>query len=118
MLCKLSITKYICCKHFKVATDEHTYVKNGKKMCWNFRKGRCRFGSNCTYAHDSDIHELNNDDQPKIDSRQISSTTASTTVVKVKRSLHEQKRKHPGLGNSIVPSKKVIKHYNMNKVLK
>lgn len=26
-------------------------------MCWNFRKGRCRFGSNCTFAHDSDLHK-------------------------------------------------------------
>lgn len=28
---------------------------NGKKICWNFRKGKCRFGHNCQYAHDSDI---------------------------------------------------------------
>lgn len=27
----------------------------GKKICWNFRKGRCRFGHNCSFAHDSDI---------------------------------------------------------------
>lgn len=98
---------------FKVATDEHTYVKNGKKMCWNFRKGRCRFGSNCSYAHDSDIHELNNDEPIKFDK-----IGARTKIVKEKRTQHEHKRKHPGLGNSIVPSKKVIKQYNMNKVLK
>ena len=28
---------------------------NGKKVCWNFRKGRCRFGSNCKFAHDNDV---------------------------------------------------------------
>ncbi len=28
---------------------------DGKKICWNFRKGRCRFGHKCTFAHDSDI---------------------------------------------------------------
>merc|ERR1712215_97831 len=28
---------------------------NGKKVCWNFRKGRCRHGHKCTFAHDSDV---------------------------------------------------------------
>lgn len=28
-----------------------------KKICWNFRKGRCRFGSKCTFAHDSDVKQ-------------------------------------------------------------
>lgn len=42
---------------YQVDSEEHTKVKNGKKICWNFRKGRCRFGSNCTYAHDSDLHK-------------------------------------------------------------
>lgn len=94
-------------------------MKNGKKMCWNFRKGRCRFGSNCTYAHDSDIHESANGDELSLNpppSAKDHSTSATTTVVKGKR--YEQKRKHPGLGNSIVPSKKVMKQYNINKVLK
>jgi hypothetical protein len=27
---------------------------NGKKICWNNRKGRCRFGHNCKFAHDTD----------------------------------------------------------------
>ena len=28
---------------------------DGKKVCWNFRKGRCRNGHNCKFAHDNDI---------------------------------------------------------------
>jgi hypothetical protein len=28
---------------------------NGRKICWNYRKGRCRFGSNCVFAHDSEL---------------------------------------------------------------
>lgn len=27
---------------------------NGKKICWSHRKGRCRFGHNCKFAHTSD----------------------------------------------------------------
>ena len=30
---------------------------SGKRICWNYRKGRCRFGHNCKYAHDSDIQK-------------------------------------------------------------
>lgn len=29
----------------------------GKKICWNYRKGRCRFGHNCKFAHDSDLQK-------------------------------------------------------------
>lgn len=43
----------------QVDTDNNLQMKNGKKICWNYRKGRCRFASNCTFAHDSDLHELN-----------------------------------------------------------
>lgn len=35
--------------------QEELRTIGGKKICWNFRKGRCRFGHNCTFAHDSDI---------------------------------------------------------------
>ncbi|KAG4075287.1 hypothetical protein HA402_003078 [Bradysia odoriphaga] len=95
-------------KHVKmVATEEHIQVKNGKKICWNYRKGRCRFGSNCTFAHDE---------------VELPSTTAETTqeMTEENRSNFSQppnvkKKKRPGLGNSIVPSKKVMKHYHQTK---
>lgn len=32
----------------------NTTTFNGKKICFNHRKGRCRFGHNCKFAHDSD----------------------------------------------------------------
>merc|ERR1711971_1228501 len=28
---------------------------DGKKVCWMFRKGRCRNGHKCKFAHDNDI---------------------------------------------------------------
>ena len=27
----------------------------GKKICWNFRKGKCRFGHKCKYSHGTEI---------------------------------------------------------------
>ncbi|XP_034951312.1 probable serine/threonine-protein kinase DDB_G0278845 isoform X2 [Chelonus insularis] len=45
-------------KHVKMTpTLDDTKMINGRKICWNYRKGRCRFGHNCTFAHDSDIHK-------------------------------------------------------------
>ena len=35
--------------------EDQTRKIGNKKICWNFRKGRCRFGHKCTFAHDSDV---------------------------------------------------------------
>lgn len=89
-------------------------MKNGKKICWNYRKGRCRFGSNCSYAHDSDIHVADVDKDsnvlPSSGNNQISKTTNNATI-----SSKSNQKKRPGLGDSIIPSKKVIKAYNVLK---
>lgn len=43
-------------KHVKFAPklDDIKEI-NGRKICWNYRKGRCRFGSDCVFAHDSEL---------------------------------------------------------------
>lgn len=47
-------------KHVKLAPKiEDVREINGRKICWNYRKGRCRFGSNCIYAHDSELLQKN-----------------------------------------------------------
>lgn len=43
-----------------VDSENHILQKNGRKICWNNRKGRCRFGNKCKYAHDSDLIEATN----------------------------------------------------------
>lgn len=43
-------------KHVKFSPKlEDVKEINGRKICWNYRKGRCRFGSNCVFAHDSEL---------------------------------------------------------------
>ncbi|GAB6030128.1 hypothetical protein CHUAL_005807 [Chamberlinius hualienensis] len=43
-------------KHVKMTADsKQSPTINGKQVCWNYRKGRCRFGHNCKFAHDSDL---------------------------------------------------------------
>lgn len=43
-------------KHVKMVPAKHHLTKfNGKKICWMNRKGRCRFGNKCKFAHDSEL---------------------------------------------------------------
>lgn len=35
--------------------QEEKKTIDGKKICWNFRKGRCRFGHKCTFAHGTHV---------------------------------------------------------------
>lgn len=34
---------------------ETALIINGKKICWNYRKRKCYLGTQCPYAHDSDV---------------------------------------------------------------
>jgi len=104
---------------------------NGKKVCYNFRKGRCRIGHKCKFAHDNDVsksvtdnlysakydeaaqisnEKQNTDTRPKI---QMGSTddlnlTEDASVV----SISSGKKKRPGLSDGLVPSKKAMKFHN------
>lgn len=105
--------KAILEKHVKmVSTDVKTV--NGKKICWNYRKNKCRFGHNCKYAHDSDLQTdpstiaTNETNVKQIDASKVSSLIEDENqMVKGK--------KRPGLSQNLVPSKKVIKNYNQQK---
>lgn len=108
-------------KHVKMTpTLDDTKMINGRKICWNYRKGRCRFGHNCTFAHDSDLHRtaaeleairapqetiicqtqyngqmpINDDDEIDQENNQMN-----------------KRKKRPGLSQSLIPSKKVLKMY-------
>ena len=39
-------------KHVKLSNNE---IQSGKKVCYNFKKGKCRLGSKCKYSHGSPI---------------------------------------------------------------
>jgi len=71
------------------AKDYLTKV-NGKNVCWMNRKGRCRFGNKCKFAHDS---ELFND--PNVTN-------------KVSNNLNKTK-KRPGLSQTLIPGKRILK---------
>lgn len=86
---------------------------NGKKICWNYRKNKCRFGHNCKYAHDSDL---------QVDRSTITTSEMNVKQVDLKKfdeinseELVNKKKKRPGVSQDIIPSKKVLKMYNEQK---
>lgn len=97
-------------KHVKmVDSDDKIVSKNGKKICWNFRKGRCRFGSKCTYAHDSDVQGMSS--TPVDFSASTSHRNMESDTVKPPR----EKKKRPGLSDNLIRSKRVLKNYSSQK---
>jgi len=54
---------------------------NGKKICWNYRKGKCRFGHNCAFAHDSDIITPVEDTNTTNKTKPISTGTSAASVL-------------------------------------
>lgn len=92
---------------------------NGKKICWNHRKGKCRFGHNCKYAHDTELQKPK--EQLQLE-RQIEQTVLcqsqmlpETSINDIKQMQGIEKRKRPGLSRGLVPNKKVMKNYFNNK---
>ena len=105
--------KAILEKHVKMTpTKDEVKMINGKKICWNFRKGRCRFGHNCKFAHDSDLQRsqtdsLENSDQVPLSNQMVGDeeTELESENAKIVR------KKRPGLTQGLVPGKKVMKMY-------
>ncbi|XP_043282502.1 uncharacterized protein [Venturia canescens] len=111
-------------KHVKMTpTLDDTKMINGRKICWNYRKGRCRFGHNCTFAHDSDVHrsvaELEASKNPEetliCQTRYTSQVTVSNDeeqeIDQENNELKQKRKKRPGLAQNLVPGKKVLKLY-------
>lgn len=93
---------------------------NGKKVCWNFRKGRCRHGHKCSFAHDSDVKTsvVESLYSPKYDTgAQVTCDKADTLTmqpIQMKMSRREEddeqkvRKKRPGLSDGLQPSKKAM----------
>ncbi|XP_028175833.1 uncharacterized protein LOC135072212 [Ostrinia nubilalis] len=120
-------------KHVKmVPGKDNTIMINGKKICWNYRKGKCRFGHNCKYAHDSDIQKTNEElDAEKQKLKSVvcegvgtvtslpppqTEAVAPTDDAIWEGGADKKKLKRPGLSEGLVPGKKVLKMYKQQKI--
>lgn len=108
------ITKYSALERFQV-DPEHEISEQKRKICWSYRKGRCRFGSKCNFAHDSDLilkkeqHGAEQEEPTSADQKDVQNETAPMVR---KQAL---KKKRPGLSRELVPPKKVLKMYQRDK---
>lgn len=78
---------------------------NGKNICWMNRKGHCRFGNKCKFAHDS---ELFNDPN-------LSNVAIEENARKNSNNVNK-KRKRPGLSQNLIPGKKVLKLFEKSEI--
>jgi len=103
--------------------QEEMKVIDGKKVCWMYRKGRCRQGARCKFGHDNDVKTDRIAQENKYDAdSQISSDKAAKGAAQPlkfnpneRRELTPEKeedvrmrKKRPGLSEGLVPSKKAM----------
>lgn len=105
-------------KHVKLTTApaELRHI-NGKQVCWNYRRGRCRFGRGCKFAHDSDLQRGQTEEEAPAagGAEDAAGDPAGRQPVPPAADGQPPRKKRPGLSQTLVPGKKVIKMYNMTR---
>jgi phage terminase large subunit GpA-like protein len=108
--------KAILERHVEMTTkQEDRRTIEGKKVCWNFRKGRCRFGSKCTFAHDSDVKQRPNSETVSPKSQPLSSSIREEEPENPEAVIENNKRitkKRPGVSDSLTLGKKAMKFHD------
>jgi len=100
-------------KHVKmISTDVRTV--NGKKICWNYRMKKCRFGHKCKFAHDSDLQVPVPSDIVTENKFGVFPAT-ETFIQDAVEPPDKRSKKRPGLSQGIEPSNKVMKLYYSSK---
>ncbi|XP_014246444.1 uncharacterized protein LOC106664893 [Cimex lectularius] len=108
-------------KHVKMVPQKDE--KMTKKVCYMFKKGNCRFGKKCKFAHNVDNGQAavtqehkdnsnhNNHNQGFIDENQDLSRSKDSDD----EDEPQKKKKRLGLTRGLIPSKKVMNLYKQQK---
>ncbi|XP_052861597.1 uncharacterized protein LOC128268517 isoform X2 [Anopheles cruzii] len=100
-------------KHVKMVDPEANVSEQKRKVCWSYKKGRCRFGSKCNFAHDSDLILRKELPSSEHEPEEGPSTTEVSLVPTQQTTPNKKKR--PGLSRELVPPRKVLKMYHREK---
>ncbi|XP_050097406.1 uncharacterized protein LOC126578658 isoform X2 [Anopheles aquasalis] len=109
-------------KHVKMVDPEANTAEQKRKVCWSYKKGRCRFGSKCNFAHDSDLmlrRELAGGgaaaggEADTEDRTALAMDPESGAIPEVPPT--PTKKKRPGLARELVPPRKVLRMYHREK---
>ena len=100
-------------KHVKLTDHSKDVLEiNGKKICHSYRKGRCKFGSKCKFAHDSDLMvPIENPIPVDTDNSINAQYNLKAQGGPVEEENNSRKRK-PGLKEGLVPVKKSREKYH------
>ncbi|XP_078521464.1 uncharacterized protein LOC144787131 [Lissotriton helveticus] len=105
-------------KHVQLTLQEKPMEIGGRKICLAYRKdGRCRFGSNCKFAHDSDLLVAANAVIPGMHSEEAPALTSTKEwageegIVVFEDVQPQQGKRKPGLSQTLIPPKRALKHY-------
>ncbi|XP_055631055.1 uncharacterized protein LOC129771442 [Toxorhynchites rutilus septentrionalis] len=106
-------------KHVKMVDPEQESGDQKRKICWNYKKGRCRFGSKCNFAHGSDLimKQDRPGSHPETDGDDLPSGERPSVALEQIQTSRKQtnKKKRPGLSKDLVPPKKVLRMYQREK---
>ncbi|XP_078087549.1 uncharacterized protein LOC144505307 [Mustelus asterias] len=95
-------------KHVRLTARVRTEEFGGRKICLAYRKdGRCRYGSNCKFAHDSDLPTYDPESgalnpPPELSPQENGGGEDSRP---------KSSKKRPGLGPTLIPPKRSLKNY-------
>ena len=91
----------LCNPIFKAVLEQHVSLsdtqaqrfereKDGKKICWNFRKGRCYKGHNCPLYHDGDLKKVKADETSKTQIRMANRGPTDNDLARMQAQDREQ----------------------------
>uniref|UniRef100_UPI00398F7660 uncharacterized protein n=1 Tax=Pristiophorus japonicus TaxID=55135 RepID=UPI00398F7660 len=94
-------------KHVRLTACVRPEQAGGRKVCLAHRRdGRCRYGSNCKFAHDSDLPT--SDPEPP---QPPAGSQAKEENVGGEQEPPKRGKKRPGLGPTLIPPKRSLKNY-------
>ncbi|XP_048052705.1 uncharacterized protein si:ch211-113e8.11 [Megalobrama amblycephala] len=109
-------------KHVPLTLQARPTQIGGKRICVAYRKdGRCRFGSRCKFAHDSDLQSncvVTSDNGPKDDANVAGSQShdplascVEDTETDGEKDNEQRKKRRVGVNDSLIPPKRALKQY-------
>ncbi|KAI2668338.1 hypothetical protein ROHU_012927 [Labeo rohita] len=105
-------------KHVPLTLQARPTQIDGKRICVAYRKdGRCRFGSRCKFAHDSDLQSnrtVTSDNAPKdntADNHVPPASCEEDTETNGEKDNEQRKKRRVGVNDSLIPPKRALKQY-------
>ncbi|XP_026116383.1 uncharacterized protein LOC113095000 [Carassius auratus] len=108
-------------KHVPLTLQARPTQIDGKRICVAYRKdGRCRFGSRCKFAHDSDLQSnrvVTSDTGPKDNvtvpphDDGLLAPRKEDAETDGEKDNEQQKKRRVGVNDSLIPPKRALKQY-------